>query len=213
MPPATPPELIAAYDTLCTRTHAQSRVYFIGEHHDSEASRRLVSRVLDAVGPDMIAIESSPSQHSLCGGDLPNISEGIDESISYAQEEAIPVGFIDQSQMDLMRGVSSCPPEPIPFDPPQPNDKGDIPADAVASYRDRIKTQCPQRYETLLVNRERHMARYLATLATISDGPLVTVLGASHQRAVAEALTDKTLRPLDIPDSRLYHPSHNSSQE
>jgi len=213
VPPATPSDLIAEYDAICARTRAQSRVYFIGEHHDSVASRRLVSRALDTVDPTLIAVESSPSQHSLCGGETPNISEGIDESVRYARENTVPIGLIDQSQMDLMLDFSSGLPEPIPFDPPQPNNTGDIPADAIADYRERVKTHCPQRYDMLLSKREQYMARYLATLATISDGPLVTVLGASHQRAVADILTDDSLRPLDVSDKRLYHPSHDPQTE
>lgn len=200
------PDDLSTYDTICSRDYNKTRIHLVGEHHSSAASERLVSRALRTADPALVAVESCPSQQALCADGDRNVSRGIDAGIQYAREHDLPIGLIDRSQMDLITEFPFCPPEPIPFEPPEPDSTGDIPADAVAEYRERIQTECPRRYDLLLLQRERCMAEYLATLAVTADGPLVTILGASHLHAVASRL-ETDVRPRDVPDERLRSPA------
>lgn len=195
--------LANTYDAVRLLDTTDGRVVIVGEHHESTASRRLVQRVLDTTSPELVAIESSPMQQTLFDDHPTNISTGADAAIDYAKQTGAKIGLIDKSQLDFLTDITATEPEPSPCDPPDPNPNGDIPRTAIQRYRGRIQTEAPRRYDLFLLEREQYMAGFVRTLAQTIDGPIVTVVGAGHLLAIADALETGDVRPRDIPDSRI----------
>lgn len=196
-------DFVRQYDTVRELDIGDCSLILVGEHHSSSASQRLVEHVLHMTTPGLVAIESCPSRQSLFDDTATTISKGTDAVINYARNERCRVGLIDKSQDDLLTDFSAAPPEPVPFDAPEPDSSGDISAHAVHDHRSRVAEECPRRYDIIIQQREEYMAGYLATFCQITSGNLVAIVGAGHLHAVADKLGSDSVTPLDIPDDRI----------